>query len=313
MSMHWSKNGEVGTVFGMRCLLAVYRLFGRRIFKALLYPVVSFYYLFNSRAREASSEYLARIKRYQPQAVGLNPFQHFLMFGEVVMDKLLVWMQQIDLKDVSFNSDGAFARTLAQGRGGIIVVSHLGNTEVCSALSKRHLNLRLTILVYTLHSENLNSLIQHLGGNPQLEVYQVTEITPTLAMLMSERVAAGEFIVIAGDRTPVTGPQRVSYANFLGEQAPLPQGAFILAALLKCPVFLMFCLKQDQQYQIYMELFAEQLQWSRKNRNNEMQQIVQQYANRLEAHCLLAPLQWFNFYPFWQQHTLQYNRVETTS
>jgi len=314
MNNHWSKIGEVGTVFGMRFVIAVYRLFGRKAFKLLLYPVVAFYYLFNARAREASQDYLMRIKRYQPDRPGLSTFRHMYVFGEVVMDKFLVWMQHIDLEDVGFESDGAFARTISQGRGGIIVVSHLGNTEICSALSKQHLNLRLTILVYTQHAEKFESLMQQVGGNPQMEVYQVTEITPALAMVMSDRVAAGEFIVIAGDRTPVTGPQRVSYANFLGEQAAMPQGAFILAALLKCPVFLMFCLKQQQRYSVHMELFAEQLHWSRKHRQEEMQKIVQQYANRLEVYCLSAPLQWFNFYPFWQQHTMQYRHViEKTS
>jgi hypothetical protein len=28
---------------------------------------------------------------------------------------------------------------------------------------------------------------------------------------------------------------------------------------------------------------------------------VARYASRLEAHCLLAPTQWFNFFDFWDQ------------
>jgi hypothetical protein len=27
--------------------------------------------------------------------------------------------------------------------------------------------------------------------------------------------------------------------------------------------------------------------------------VVQEYAARLEHYCLKAPLQWFNFFPFW--------------
>ena len=79
----------------------------------------------------------------------------------------------------------------------------------------------------------------------------------------------------------------------------MPQGAFILAGLLKCPVYLMFCLKLDEKYHIYIELFSEKIAFHRKQRNQMINEAVQQYAARLEHYCMKAPLQWFNFFPFW--------------
>lgn len=296
---HWSKITESGTVFGMKLLLWVYRLSGRWGFRVFLYPVISYYYLRNQHARLASRQYLARVQAYLPEQKPLSSFRHFLLFGEMLLDKFLVWMGQITLDDVHFETDGLFEQAIENKQGGIIIVSHLGNTEVCNALSRQQPDLRLTLLVYTQHAEKFNSLMQQVNQQTQVKMYQVTDMSPAFAMLMSERVAAGEFLVIAGDRTPVSGQQRVSDVEFLGYPAPMPQGGFILAGLLGCPVFLMFCLKKTDGYHIHLERFAEKLSWSRRERQPKLDAVVQQYADRLEHYCLKAPLQWFNFYPFW--------------
>ncbi|SIS40250.1 hypothetical protein [Neptunomonas antarctica] len=303
---HWSKIGETGTLLGMKILLAVYRIFGRRGFRVLLFPVMSYYYLTQKKARDASRQYLNKLSLYTqtPEAENnLSTFQHFLMFGEVLLDKFLVWMGHIRREDVIFETPDAFEKIDSSNRGGIIIVSHLGNTEVCSALAHQLPDIRLTVLVYTQHAEKFNALMKKVNNSARIEMLQVTEMTPATAMLLSERVEAGEFIVIAGDRTPVTGHARTSRVSFLGSPALMPQGAFILSGLLKCPVYLMFCLKQQAHYHIYLEHFTEQLRFSRKERPTAIQDAVQRYAARLEHYSLIAPLQWFNFFPFWADAT----------
>ena len=39
----------------------------------------------------------------------------------------------------------------------------------------------------------------------------------------------------------------------------------------------------------------------RSERDQVVHDWAQRYAQRLGEHCLDAPLQWFNFYPFWKQ------------
>lgn len=296
---HWSKITESGTVFGMKLLLWVYRFLGQRGFRFFLYPVIGYYFLKKRDARLASKQYLSRVQAYLPEQKKLSSFKHFLLFGEMLLDKFLVWMEQITLDDVHFDTDGSFEQAIENKQGGIIMVSHLGNTEVCNALARQQPNLRLTLLVYNQHTEKFNSLMRQLNHQTKVEMYQVTDMSPAFAMLMSERVEAGEFLVIAGDRTPVNGQNRVSEVDFLGYPAPLPQGGFILAGLLGCPVFLMFCLKKTDGYHILIERFSEKLSWSRRERQLKLDVVVQQYADRLQDYCLKAPLQWFNFYPFW--------------
>ena len=298
---HWSRAGEAGTILSMRIMLLVYQLFGRWGFRIILFPVMSYFYLVRGEARRASQQYLQHLQSsLGPDQVNtLSSFKHFLMFGEILLDKLLVWMGHIRKEDVVFENQAVIDSIDSSNRGGIIIVSHLGNTEVSSALAHQKPNVRLTLLVYTKHAEKFNSLMKKFNSSACIEMLQVTEMSAATAMLLSERVEAGEFIVIAGDRTPVTGHGRVSTVRFLGGMAPMPQGAFILAGLLKCPVYIMFCLKLSDKYHIYVEPFSEKMAFPRKQRNQIINNAVQRYANRLEHYCMKAPMQWFNFFPFW--------------
>lgn len=299
---HWSKVSETGTVLGMRILLFCYRLFGHKGFRLFLAPVMLYFYWKNRPARAASEEYLQKVSAFLPQEKrkNLNSFKHFWMFGEILLDKLLVWMGRINQEQAVFESPDVLQKIREGTGGGVIVVSHLGNTEILSAIAHKLPNVKVTMLVYTQHAEKFNEMLKRTNAEASVNLMQVTDMSPATAMLLSERVAAGEFIVIAGDRTPVNGGGRFSVVDFLGTPAPMPQGAFILASLLRCPVYLMFCLKQKSVYHIYMEEFAQKLVFARKEREQKLTEAVANYARRLEHYCQLAPLQWFNFFPFWQ-------------
>jgi predicted LPLAT superfamily acyltransferase len=52
---------------------------------------------------------------------------------------------------------------------------------------------------------------------------------------------------------------------------------------------------------VFIEPFADPFVLPRAERQQALQKAVARYAERLEAHCLLAPMQWFNFFDFWEQ------------
>ena len=287
-------------MLGMRILLMVYRLGGRFAFRLILFPVMAYFYLFKAEARRASQQYLRRITHLLPAPQEkLTSFRHFLMFGEIILDKFLAWAGKIGKDDVVFEHPAEMSAFEKNAEGGVIIVSHLGNNEVCSALAEYLPKIRMTLLVYTQHAERFNSLIKKISGESRIRVFQVTEMSPAIAMVLSERVQQGEYVIIAGDRTPVTGQQRASTIQFLGGRADMPQGAFILASLLKCPVYLLFCLKQQNRYHVYIERFSDRINLVRATRPEQLDDLVQSYADKLQYYCFKAPLQWFNFFSFW--------------
>jgi predicted LPLAT superfamily acyltransferase len=305
---HWAQINEVSFIAGMRLLFRVYRWFGRWPFRLLLYPVLLWYMLRNPRARAASLDYLARVQAHQPipsNRTGLRAaFRHFAAFGESLLDKMLLWGGLFPLQQVSIQGESLMAAAIASGRGGLMICTHLGNLELCRVLSRQHQSLKLTILVHTKHAQAFNRLLAQLAPESQFNLLQVTEMTPATAMLLNERVARGEFVVIAGDRVPVSPKPRVASAPFLGTPAAFPVGPYVLASLLQCPVYLMFSQRTATGAKLSFEHFREQIKLPRQQRDALLAELIADYAARLEYHCLQTPLQWFNFYDFWALPTL---------
>ena len=294
---------ERGVIWGMRFLLRIYLLFGRMVLQVFLYPVVSYYWLINRTARQASQAYLNRLAVFAP-SLHLNgsliwSYRHFICFANAIIDKLAAWSGAISSTDVEYHGRDSLFKEIRKGQGVLLLGSHLGNLEVCRTIASFDNTIRINVLVHTKHAEKFNQLLHKTSETSRLNLIQVTEITAATAQLLSDKIEAGELVIMAADRTPVSNQQRVAKVTFLGAEALFPQGPFILAGLLKCPVFTLFCLKQQDKYVIYFEPFSEGLKFPRKTRDQAMQQIIQRYAERLQAYCLKEPLQWFNFFDFW--------------
>ncbi len=306
---HWAQLEERGVYLGLRATLLTYRLLGRVGFSLLLHLIIAYYFLFGAAARRASRAFLAQVWAHSAgrTALGSAPgsrhsFRHMLCFGEAILDKVVTWTGDIGLGDLEFDNPQAFERLCEQGRGAVLIASHLGNVEVARALGSQQLGLRINVLVHTRHSETFNRLMRDVSGaRSAMSLLQVTDIGPDTAIMLRERVARGEFLVIVGDRTPASPLSRVSWVPFLGRQAPFPQGPFYLAAMLRCPVLLIFCLKHEGRYRLFFEPFADATELPRRERGRIIEQWVGRYAARLEDFCLRYPYQWFNFFDFWTQ------------
>jgi predicted LPLAT superfamily acyltransferase len=300
---HWSGMGEWSLIWGMRFLLRVYLMLGRTVLQWFLYPVVSYYWLANKRGREASRAYLKRVAILSPETnlTGSlrDSHRHFISFANAIIDKLAAWSGALSLADVDYRGRDSLLAQTRTGRGAILLGSHLGNLEVCRVIADLDETARLNVLVHTKHAEKFNRLLRQTNENSGLNLIQVTEISAATAMLLSDKVDNGELVIITADRTPVSRNPRVSRAEFLGAEALFPQGPFILASLLKCPIYTLFCLKQQDKQVIYFDRFSDSLAFPRHNREQAIQQAIQLYAWRLEHYCLMEPLQWFNFFDFW--------------
>lgn len=303
---HWSRTPERGSLLGMQIMLASYRLLGRRGFSLLLYPVIGYFWLTGRAQREASRAYLARLETFaNAQGVALpaeprSSFRHFLRFGEAALDKLAGWRGDITEQQVELVGAEHYQAAINSGKGVLLLGSHLGDLELCRALGSRKQGLRINALVFTRHAARFNALLKQINPDSHLNLIQVQELGADTAILLKEKLEQGEWVVIVGDRTSVTREKRVIWADFLGAPAPFPLGPFVLSSVLGCPVYLMFGLKEQGRFRVHFEPFSDGQPLPRQGRQQILASRVQAYADRLQHHCLQAPLDWFNFFDFWQ-------------
>ena len=87
---------------------------------------------------------------------------------------------------------------------------------------------------------------------------------------------------VAGDLEPVHGPART-----------VPSGAVYPASILRCPVVLIFALRQ--QARPAQRAVCRPADPAARERQQALQATVDRYAQRLEHYALMSPLDWFNF------------------
>lgn len=303
---HWSAIGEETFVGGMWFMYALFRVGGRLPFRVVLYPVVLWYWLVNRGAREASLEYLQRLQQ-ATGALGHAPgwrdtIRHFLSFAETILDKMLAVGGHYRLDRLRFVGREAIDSMVRARQGGLLVTAHMGCLEMCQASSEATPGMKLTVLVHTVHAERFNRMLERLSPGRGISLMQVTEISPATAVLLAERVDRGEFVAIAGDRVPiVAGRASAVQVPFLGHVAPFPTGAYMLAALLKCPLYSLGCIRQGDTHEVVFERLADRVVLPRGDRLGACAVYANDFAQRIERLLARAPFEWFNFFSFWDQ------------
>ena len=186
---------------------------------------------------------------------------------------------------------------IARREGGLILTAHIGCLELCQVLAEQVPGFRITVLVHTAHAQRFNRLLQRLDPLAAVELVQVTGMGPATAMMLAERVAAGGFVAIVGDRTPVQGGRSVT-ADFRPPRT-VPYRRLRAGCGAGLPGHTMACLHQGEGYRVAFEQFAERIVLPRGSRDAALAE--QARARWLELQVIQSPLDWFNFFPFWDQ------------
>ncbi len=294
---HWASIGENTFVAGIWLLFGVHRLLGRTVFSLMLWPVVLAYWLARPTLRAHSLGYLRRL---QPTAGWREGLAHVRLFAETLLDKLLAIAGRYPLDRVQARGADAVHAQAQAGQGVVLVTAHIGCLELCQALAETHPGIKVNVLVHTRHAEAFNRILVRLNPQRGVELIEVSDLDVGLTLQLADRVAAGEFIAIAGDRVPVRGSKTVRLP-FLGSEADFPVGPYLIAGLLGCPLYLMLSLHEGDGYALEFELLADKVHLPRRAREAALAEHARRFADALAARLHRSPYDWFNFYAFWDR------------
>ena len=309
---HWHAKQERGSSLGLRITVWVYRSLGRPLARLLLLPIVSYFFVFGRTERRASRDYLARLYAAPggAEALGHPPgwrdvYRHIYEFGAMVLDRVGFWLDGPERFSLTVRGWEELDRVAEEGRGAIFLGSHLGNFDAMRLLAHHRSPIAVHVLMYIEHAERINSILRQLPGanapgRPPPQVIPIRPGSVQHALAVRQRVQQGEVVAILADRVHPQEAGRVARVEFLGGTVSLPEGPFLLAGAIGCPVLMMTPLRVGPgRYEIYVERLAERLEIPRASRRESVLRYAQEFARRLEAQVMRAPHQWFNFFAFW--------------
>lgn len=296
----------------MRITAWVYRRFGAGVARLLLIPIIAYFFATGTAARRASLDYLRTLYNAPGgrEALGREPgwgtvFRHFLEFGLATIDRLGFWLGGRGDFKIEIEGMEHLDRVAQERRGALILGSHLGSFDAMRLVAELRSPISVNVLMYTRNAPRINSILRELeaeaGGRMKVRVLQVEPGSFSHVLKAKACVDRGEVVAILADRLHPNEPSRTVPVVFLGRTARLPRGPMLLASVLGCPVLFMVGIRVGPgRYRIDVEPFADRVRVSRPGRSEQVSSYCQRFADQLAPHCARAPLQWFNFYEFWE-------------
>jgi predicted LPLAT superfamily acyltransferase len=291
----WKTSAERGSILGVRFVLWLTTAFGRWPAR-LFVRVLAFYYtLFAPGARRGARAFLGKL--HERVTFGMV-YRQILRFAQVTLDALFFVTGKLEPFRIERNGSEHLLKLREEGRGAILLGAHVGSMYAMRGQSGAE-GLPLYAVVYTKHAARINSVLAEVAPDSHAQLLQMGEGVDFM-LRIKELLEEGAIIALLGDR--VGSDDRAVTVDFFGEPARFPAGPYILAATLKCPMYLTFGLYRDPDgYELYCEPFCERVELPRARRQEALTEYAQRYATRLEHFCRLAPDNWFNFYDFWSK------------
>lgn len=313
---HWTEQHEViKTNKPLKLLLVLFKWIPGVFVRALIYPVTFFYWIFSPEARKVSKEYQLRLREFTGRNIPprISPYRQILSFSLCVLEKMEGWLGKIKFSKIQYQNDDitSILNLLKQGKGAMLITSHLGNMELLRSLSDYNEQLvGREVPVYVIMDMDINSnfstTLKSVNPKVSFNVISSNEIGPDSIVTLMDAVDNGALVVIAGDRTSPYTKEKNLRINFLGKEASFPYGVFLIPALMKVPVYFMFGLRSrlsifNPKQNVYIEKCHTDFNCPRSEREERIIQCCGEFVARLEKYCILYPYQWYNFFDFWRQ------------
>ena len=226
-------------------------------------------------------------------------WRQFHNFTDIFRDRLAIdtpW-------PVTYTSQGWHHLEAARQkqRGGVLLMSHLGNWEIAAHLFKsRQSNLPLLLYMGTKQKEQIERIQKEDLRKSGIKIVPIgKDHSAPMAILEGINfLKHGGFVSITGDVLWHPDQRRIP-ARFLGHCIYLPETPHVLALMAGVPLFPFFTSRVAKRHYSFsicspIELKAAQ----RSERMTAIADSVQAYAELLEKHLLQNPFEWYHFEPF---------------
>jgi len=290
MAGEWEGNSK-GTVLGYKIFIFFIRKLGVPAAYRLLVFVAFYYVFFAGKSTRSIYYYFKKRLKYSSFKSLFSIYKSYFTFGKTIIDKAAI---SSGLKSrFTYECDGVenILNLLDKQQGGIMISAHVGNFEIAEFFFEE-IDTRSQISLVTTDAEhrNIKEYMEKVTMRSNVKFILVKEDMSHIFEI-NNALSNGELVCFTGDR--YMKGQKVMAESLLGKEANFPAGPFLLASRLNVPVLFVYVMKEtNKHYHLYAR--------SAEVKNRDAQGLLKKYTESVEWMLKKYPLQWFNYFDFWE-------------
>ena len=260
----------------------------------ILLRFVALYFLLTPRSSSYFIYQYFRKLNYGKLKSIISLYKNYYVFGQCLIDKISAMSGLGARFSFYFEGEDNLVQMVANGKGGILLSAHAGNWEIAGHYLER-LETPVNIVMYDAEYESIKNYLQSVTGKQKTNIIKVSNDMSHIYQIL-EALNKNELICMHADRM-LNRNQKTISRSFLGENACFPYSIFRLIVSLGVPVSFVFAFKEKA---LHYHFYATKAFIYEGRQETALAEISKNYVSELERKVRQYPLQWFNYYNFWE-------------
>jgi predicted LPLAT superfamily acyltransferase len=284
-----------GTKLGFQIFVSICRTLGVWPAYILLYFVAFYYLLFSPASTQNIFRYFRRRHRFGFMKALWCVYKNYYVFGQTILDKIIV-MAGLN-NQFQYELDGVqnLEEIVNLKGGGILLSGHAGNWEIAGHMLT-DLNVKVNVVMYDGEHESIKN---YLRGVKAVQSFNIIVVREDFSHVyeIGEALQKNEIVCLHADRFVTDSKTRT--LDFVGAPARFPIGPFAIAATFKAPVTFVYAFKESpKNYHLFSSPVIHR---GDQSKAEYMDMLIHKYVDSLERMVKRYPVQWFNYYNFWEE------------
>jgi len=281
-----------GTVLGYKIFVFFIKKAGIRAAYFILYFVASYYFIFLTKSNRAIFYYFRKRLGYSWLKSKQMVFRSYYTFGQTIIDKISISAGMRSRFSYEFDGVEILTQLLSEKKGGVLISAHMGNFEIAEHFfGEIDLDFQINLVTTDLEHSAIKNYLEKITKKSGIKFIIVKDDLSHIFEI-NAALARNELVCFTGDRY-FEGVKFLS-GDLLGESAKFPAGPFLIASRLKVPVVFVYVMKEPK---LHYHLYAREAEV--KHRDEKA--LLKAYTENVESMIEKYPLQWFNYFDFWDQ------------
>ena len=292
MAAEWEGKSR-GTALGYRIYIFFIRHLGLNAAYFILHFVVFYFCIFSPKSSRAIYYYFRKRQRYSKVKSFFSIYTSYYRFGQTLVDKMAISSGFKDRYTYNFDGTELISDLLEAGKGGILISAHVGNFEVSEfffdVVGTNVLD-KISLVTWDQEHREIKEYMKSITSESSIKFILIKDDMSHIFEI-HQAISKGEIVCFTGDRY-IKGTKFLE-EELMGAKAKFPLGPYLMASKLNIPVLFVYVMKEPKKhYQLYAR--------SIKVERGDAKGILKAYTQNLEWILKKYPLQWFNYFDFWQ-------------